>query len=260
MLIALLSAALAINQGGSLSPSRATMAPNQPNYTPGESVKVESVTNPAYSFPGLDDRREMNGRLFVGRPIIGGMADHGRASDAEQAAASYGAYGEAGTRGRAQVEGLFRFHPTTTVEFSPWTPVPEQQRSPYTDSFSRAQRKMALRAEDARQQWLKDNNYTGGVRTFVNDATMYAPRMQPRTEIQPRGVIEVNPEVPAFKSRMHVDATPEATPAAAPTRVTAPAPATFAKNEVVKVVPKTELRTAQVKPVAGVEQEKIAAK
>ncbi len=253
MVLALLSAVLAINGGGSVSPSPTAISPDQPNYVAGQSVKVESVNNPTYSFPGADDRTVINGRLYNGRVIIGGVPG-GRDTEAAHAAASYGAYGEEGTRGSAQVQGLFRFHPTTTVEFSPWTPVPQQQRSPYTDSFSRAQMKMALRAEDARQQWLKDNNYTGGVRTFVNDAVRYnVPLPRTQTQIEPRGVIEVSPETPAFKSRMQVRVSPApkgyATPAAAPKLAAAP--------DTIKVLPKTVITSA---PVEKAETVKVAQK
>lgn len=69
------------------------------------------------------------------------------------------------------------------------------------------------RVEAARQEWLKERGYTGGVRSFVNDRALQSDRraqVQPEVPagsiIQPRGVIEIAPDVPRFKSRMHVDA------------------------------------------------------
>jgi hypothetical protein len=190
------------------------------------------VNNPTYSFPGVDNRPVVNGRIYKGRPIIGGAELGVRTQDAH-AAASYGAFGQEGDRVQATVEGLHRYHPTTVVEFSPWAPVGDQQASPYSDSYSRGHQKMAQRAEEARQQWLIANNYLGGVRTHVNDATLYnlpAPRPQTQTPA-PRGIIEVAPEVPAFKSRMQVKAGELSLPKLA------------ARNAVVKVMPK---RTAEV--------------
>jgi hypothetical protein len=179
-----------------------------PNYRP-TSVHVQSVLNPTYSFPsGLSDQPAVNGRLYKGVPIIGGV-DVGAKTELARAAAGYGAFGEEHTRVQAEVQGLFRFHPTTTVEFSPWAPVASQQNSPATDPFSRAQEKMARRAEEARQQWLKDNGYIGGVRTFVNDTELYpVPPEAKKTQLpEPRGVIQLAPDVPAFKARMHVQGT-----------------------------------------------------
>jgi hypothetical protein len=178
---------------------------NNPNYKP-TSVRVESTTNPMYSFPAdVDNQHTINGRLYKGVPMIGGV-EVGPKSDLDRAAGAYGAYGEENNRIQAEVQGLFHFHPTTLVEFSPWTSVPEQKTSDASDAYSRGYEKMAHRAEEARQQWLKDNNYVGGVRTFVNDAELYPmPPEARKSELpKPRGIIELSPEVPAFRSRMHV--------------------------------------------------------
>jgi hypothetical protein len=181
-----------------------TSGPNNPNYATW-SAHVASVNNPVYSFPSdVNDTTSINGRIYKGVQIIGGE-DNGAKSDMAHAAASYGAAGEEANRVQAEVQGLFRFHPTSTVEFSPWSPVATQLNSPASDAFSRAQQKMANRAEEARQQWLKDNNYVGGVRTFVNEVGQ--PKKQGQLP-EPRGVLQINPEVPAFKSHMHVMTAP----------------------------------------------------
>jgi hypothetical protein len=203
-----------------------------PNYTQ-SSVHVGSVNNPMYSFPsGVDEHVTVNGRLYRGVPIIGGL-DVGPKNDLARAAAEYGAADQADLRVQSDVEGLFRYHPTTTVEFSPWTTVMTQKNSPASDPFSRAHEKVSRRAEEARQQWLKDNNYVGGVRSFVNDAELYAVPAEPKkTQLpEPRGVIELSPEVPAFRSRMHV-------------MVTVHTPPAMKTAELIKVVP------AQIKPEA----------
>jgi hypothetical protein len=196
----LIAAALSQVQDTQPSINGTSNLPN-PNHS-ASSVHVVSQNNPMYSFPsGVCETTAVNGRLYKGMAIVGGLPDAGRKSDLAHAAASYGAAGDEAQRVQAEVQGLFRFHPTSTVEFSPWAPVLTQQNSPASDSFSRAQEKMARRAEEARQQWLKDNNYVGGVRTFVNDVSGPKEHTQAPT---PRGTFQLNPDVPAFKSRMHV--------------------------------------------------------
>src|SRR5262245_10555455 len=204
MLTAAALIALAMAQPDTSPTDHGVQSGNNPNSKP-TSVHVEATTNAAYSFPaGADSEPVLNGRLYKGSVIIGGV-DVGPKTDLGHAAARFGALDEANSRVQADVQGLFHFHPTTTVEFSPWTPVPEQRSSDTTDPYSRGYEKMAWRAEEARQQWLKDNNYVGGVRTFVNDAELYPVPPQKKSELpKPRGVIELAPDVPAFKSRMHV--------------------------------------------------------
>jgi hypothetical protein len=235
MVIAILAAVAAMNG----TPD--TCAQPSPNYTQA-SVHVASVNNPTYSFPGVDNRAAVNGRIYKGRVIVGGH-EVGAKTAAADAAVAYGALGEEGVRVQAQVEGLMRIHPVQTVEFSPWTPVQEQQASPYSDAYSRGHQKMARRAEEARQQWLKDNNYVGGVRTHVNDAVLHnLPQAKPQTTLPaPRGVIEVNPEVPAFKSRMQVNAGP-----ASLTKI--------ASRGVVKVLPKDGVKVEKTEQVIAAAQ------
>src|SRR5947209_3541167 len=129
MLVAMLiAAALAQVQDTQPSINGASNLPN-PNYAR-SSVHVASVNNPMYSFPsGVCETTEMNGRLYKGMAIVGGLPDAGRRSDLAHAAASYGAAGDEAQRVQADVQGLFRFHPTSTVEFSPWAPVRTQQNS-----------------------------------------------------------------------------------------------------------------------------------
>lgn len=244
MVLALLAAACSMNG------MTDTCAPASPNYS-ASSVYVVSNQNPTYSFPSpVSNQPTINGRIFKGRPIIGGLES--RNTDAAHAAASYGAYGDEGLRVQATVEGVTRVNPTTVVEFSPWAPVPQQQRSPYSDSYSRAHQKMAKRAEEARQQYLRDNNYVGGVRTFVNDATLYnIPAPRPQTRIQPRGVIELAPEVPAFKSRMQVQARPATGVKVARVIRVLPKSEPRAEKAVAKAEPKVDTKAAPAKVIAA---------
>lgn len=240
MMLAVIAAAAIAAQNGAPD----VCAPASPNYTTA-SVHVQSNNNPTMAFPGVGSQQVLNGRVFKGRVVTGGT-DIGGRTDAAHAAASFGAVGDEGTRVTAHVEGLFRFHPTTAVEFSPWTPVAQQQASPYSDSYSRAHTKMAKRAEEARQQWLKDNNYVGGVRTHVNDAVLYnlpaAPKVETRLP-EPRGVIQVNPEIPAFKSRMKVEAKP-----------TVQMPKLAMKSTAPRVLPKVETIAKKVDGQAKAEK------
>lgn len=67
--------------------------------------------------------------------------------------------------------------------------------------------------ESARRQWLAEHGYTGGVRTFMNDAqevadvrSEAAPEAEWKREIKPRWVIPVPEDMPRLRQRMEVDA------------------------------------------------------
>ncbi|MBX3384674.1 MAG: hypothetical protein KF864_14315 [Phycisphaeraceae bacterium] len=147
-----------------------------------------------------------NGRLWVGRPIIGGVTGSVR-ENAEDGAASYGAYGMGRETIVVRVPGMFAFEQARYGEIRPWEPVRTDNASPYSNAFTRVHSKMARRLEEARQDWLKENNFVGGVRTFVNDAALLAPATHASgARPEPRGVIELAPDTPRFKSRMRVQA------------------------------------------------------
>lgn len=73
--------------------------------------------------------------------------------------------------------------------------------------------------EAARQNWLRDHGYTGGVRTFMNDAvevceercatadvSTEGPTPIWKQEIQPRMILPLPEDMPRLRSRMQVDA------------------------------------------------------
>jgi hypothetical protein len=94
------------------------------------------------------DRPGFNGRLYLRRPVIGGLQGyHASGCDAP---ATYGAYG---------------FEHELV-----WARVGHQPIA--LDPFTQLPRTM-VRLERARATWLRQNGYTGGVRTFVNDAYLY---------------------------------------------------------------------------------------
>lgn len=195
------------------------------------------------SFAPRGETREVNGRLWSGTVVAGGVAS-GRPSDRAYAAAAYGAADMHDAAAVVAIDGLFDFEGQVTGVISPWEPVRAASHtryhadSHYSNPFSNARRRVAERLEDARNDWLRDNGFTGGVRTFVSDAAPAGAKAD-AGEIKPRGVIELSPEVTQFKSRMQVNA--------APARV---APA---GQRVIRVTPETRIADGgekQGEPVA----------
>ncbi len=138
-------------------------------------------------------RHGFNGRLWVTMSNPGPVTyHHSTGSNAE----AYGAAGHDDARVLARIG-------TEVVGFSPW------------HAFSSEGMK---RYEIARQLWLKEHGYTGGVRTFVNDAYLanhlpvHAMAEAPadstivakKGKIEPRAIIEISPDVPRFRKRMEV--------------------------------------------------------
>jgi hypothetical protein len=78
--------------------------------------------------------------------------------------------------------GLFNVMPV-----SPWHRIDQPQ---YRD------------LEAARNAWLKENGYTGGVRTFVNQAIVAGASDE--GEIRPAMILDRPIDTPAFKRRMEV--------------------------------------------------------
>ncbi len=168
------------------------------------------------SFLQPRETEEVNGRLWVGRPIIGGL-DNPVRDKRQDGAASYGAYGEGESTIVVNVDGLFHFESARQAEIRPFESVTDRRDvgNPYSNAFSSARKKLAARIESARQDWLKDNNYAGGVRTFVNDTTLLKPARTSDAAPAPRAVIELSPDMPRFRSRQRVQGTP---PVVAPHR------------------------------------------
>jgi hypothetical protein len=149
----------------------------------------------------------INGRPWLSQPIMNGH-DGPRASDMtceEPGAWRYGALGDELRTAYVRVN-------TLTIGISPW---------------QRIEPRGLKHLEAARNKWLADRGYTGGVRTVRNDALhmpqppMHAPHAAgegmmiedgtlqttaPRTPetIEPRATFRINPEVPRFRKRMQV--------------------------------------------------------
>lgn len=100
-----------------------------------------------------DDVRRpgFNGRLWVSRPVIGGMQGPYPLGWDSPGPEAYGAFDNQGAVVYAKSGHVI-------VALSPWVRVePEGLK----------------RLEEARNFWLKERGYVGGVRTFVNDLYLY---------------------------------------------------------------------------------------
>lgn len=148
--------------------------------------RADSVRRPGY-----------NGRLWVGRPVVGGREDVYPRDWSDPGPNSYGAFENDDSIVYARLG-------TTVVGFSPWEEVDGNRQ-----------------LEAARQKWLEMHNFTGGVRTFVNDAYVErfelasadepAADAQPGARgIQPRATITLPIDQPRFRKRMQVEASPKA--------------------------------------------------
>lgn len=143
------------------------------------------ATRPPYPPNRADDvhRPGFNGRLWVGRPIIGGVNT------------GYPlAWGDPGPAGYGAAENDFPLAyvrvGTEVVGITPWEQITEGGLSTL---------------EHGRQQWLADNGYVGGVRTFINDKVLLgvAPKVV-AADIQPRATFEWPIDQPRFRHRQSV--------------------------------------------------------
>jgi len=217
--------------------------------------RVETVLRTAPSSPAIDTSflndatpTDINGRLYVGQIIMGNDSSSVRATTASNAfddAARYGAAGAGNETIVVAAQGLFPFQRAHFAEIRPFTPVDAAITSPYSNSYTTAQKKLASRLESARQQWLKDNNFTGGVRTFVNDSSLMKSAAQPNSQAtvfppEPSAVIELSPDTPRFKSKMRVMVPHQALPitAAAAPRPNKSAPTYKSAPRITKVLPR----------------------
>lgn len=152
----------------------------------------------------VDDVRRpgFNGRMWVTRPIIGGM-DAWAVDEGAPGASAYGAFDRQDTDVQVRV-----LH--TVIGVNAWESIDKPGLA---------------HLEQARQFWLREQGYTGGVRTFVNDAVLWNhpqgretreaaatprpavnPLIEPAGEIQPRATIRVPAEWPRTH-RIRVEAT-----------------------------------------------------
>lgn len=150
------------------------------------------ATSANYPAGMADDvhRPGFNGRLWISRPIIGGMQGP-YATEESLLAERYGGYGHDDAVVYARVGSL-------AVGISAFESIPQNG---------------LRRFEQARNFWLQEEGYVGGVRTFVNDAYVWRkadgePRVESKGAVEPLATIKVPDDMPRRKSnRLRVDAT-----------------------------------------------------
>jgi hypothetical protein len=164
-------------------------------------------------YPGntVDDvhRPGFNGRLWVGRPILGGTHGPYPSTWPSPGPEAYGALDNEDARLYTTVGHL-------TIPLSPWIELPGSGLQ---------------RLDEARSWWLKEQGYVGGVRTFVNDA--YLPPCADgacgaganagnKGEIKPSATIRLPDDMPRVRGRMRVNAQPQDLPGEGPARISWP--------------------------------------
>jgi len=178
---ALLAAALAPAYHGNGMQSHRVLA-TMPPYPTG---RADSVHRPGF-----------NGKLWISRPMIGGTADNTLLGWPDPGP---GAYGASETDGSV----VYAYVNRHILGFSPWVMQSSVE-------LGRAGQQL----EHARNVWLAEQGYTGGVRTFVNDA--YMPREElvhadaaPSRSLEPAAIMERPIDMPRFRTRMEVMALPK---------------------------------------------------
>jgi hypothetical protein len=151
-----------------------------------------------------------NGRLWVGRPVMGFMQQGPYSQDwGSPGPEAYGAFGSEDATVYARVGHL-------AVGINPWEGINQ-------DGLKRL--------EAARNFWLQEQGYTGGVRTFVNDLYVWKKAVpeQARTHASavptPRATITLPADMPRQRRRIRVDAGSPGTvacPGVGPARVSWP--------------------------------------
>jgi hypothetical protein len=146
------------------------------------------ATRPGYPLGRADDVRRpgFNGKEWRGESIVGGRTPWPQ-TWRDPGPAAYGAIGDENAVVYARVGDV-------VVALSPWE---------YAGN---------ARLEYARQAWLKEKGYVGGVRTFVNDtlkrpeSVAIAETAAKNGKIVPRAILSVPIDMPRFKSHQEVKA------------------------------------------------------
>jgi hypothetical protein len=123
-------------------------------YRVGDQRRIATIA--PYPSGRADDvhRPGFNGKLWIGEAHVGPRNTDWPLGWGDPGPAAYGALDDQFARVYARVGHV-------VVGVSPWIELPRQQLG---------------RFEAARQEWLKERGYVGGVRTFVNDAHLAAWR------------------------------------------------------------------------------------
>lgn len=154
-------------------------------------------------------RPGFNGAAWSGETVIGGV-DSWAVDSGSPGAAAYGAVGQEDMIAHLRV-GPY------VIGVNPFEEIRAEGKE--------IPRQILAKMEEARNQWLRDHGYVGGVRTFMNDAK---PISEPKQAIDltPKAVIPAPTDLPKTRSKMEVRAA-EPRPAVASTgpgvtRISAP--------------------------------------
>lgn len=172
--------------------------------TPG-SIRV--ADRPAYPSGRADSVRRpgFNGQAWRGETCIGGV-DSWAVNSGEPGATAYGASGDEGRVAHLRV-GQY------VVGVNPFEEIRAEGKE--------MPRHLLSAMEDARNDWLKQNGYVGGVRSFTNDAAGLVPSKQ-AIDLTPKAVIPSPIDLPKTGGRMQVNASRSAPMIAGATRVSLP--------------------------------------
>lgn len=161
----------------------------------GETPKGASLLATPAPYPPnrADDvhRPGFNGREWIGRPVIGGVNTGYPLGWEDPGPAAYGAAEDESPRVWVKVG-------TEAIAINPWERIEEGGLS---------------RLERARNEWLEQHGYVGGVRTFTNDALRYGGMEVVASSIQPRASFEWPIDQPRFRHRQQVHNEQGAAPA-----------------------------------------------
>jgi hypothetical protein len=165
---------------------------------------------PRYQAATVDDVRRpgFNGSLYVRRPVIGGV--EAWAWDTGSPGADYyGAHGADRYTALLTIDAINAYDRTDYGIVNPWQAANDRtnRRNPYSNAFTRAQDRASDRLEVARQEWLREQGLTGGVRTHVNDAALLGLMSDEQSSAmpQPRATIILPEGAPVLKRNIRVE-------------------------------------------------------
>lgn len=174
-------------------------------------AQFDELAGPSNRYPKalVDDvnRPGFNGRIYLRRPVIGGV-DAWAVESGNPGADYFGAYGSENLAVGLVIDPLEPFSAFDYGIVSPWQIANDRsyRKNPTTNAFNRAYDKAADRLEAQRQVWLRENGMTGGVRTHVNDATLYAPTRREEASLPtPRATIQIPDGEPRLKRNLRVE-------------------------------------------------------
>lgn len=141
----------------------------------------------------IDYRQTNNGRYWVQAGEVGGAPLQLDFSRIDPGPSAYGAPADDDTVLIVRRDLGAGIGAGALVEISPWQRV---------ISTRNAYNPRVQEVEDARNRWLRDHGFVGGVRTFVNESLQFEPPAEPRP--QPVMSIERPTDIPKFRSKMQV--------------------------------------------------------